>query len=90
MFNKKGNVFLIVAIGLIVLIILLFATTVFKKECRNDADCKEDYYCGSDFECHEPKIIEKIIVQNNLLIPSIILAIGLIIAALIIRYIKIH
>ncbi|MEM4268319.1 MAG: hypothetical protein QXK37_05840 [Candidatus Woesearchaeota archaeon] len=88
MFSGKRAV---TVLGVIVIVVVgmflywLVTKTSEKKECRKDTDCGEGFYCGSDYSCHEFKVIEKTVVQYNLLGPSIILGISIIIAARILR-----
>ena len=53
------------------------------KECTENTDCGDLNYCGADFKCHEhPTITQNI---TDLTTPAIILAIGIVAAALIWR-----
>ena len=57
-----------------------------KRECSGDSDCTSEQYCGSDFKCHEHKVINNTFVEHNYMIPALIVAFGLIGAAVILRY----
>ena len=54
--------------------------------CRGNRDCGADAYCGSDFLCHQFPTIQKTVVQYNFIIPSIIIGIAIVIAAIIFRW----
>ncbi|MBS3132330.1 hypothetical protein J4212_07910 [Candidatus Woesearchaeota archaeon] len=56
-----------------------------QRECSSNESCGKGYYCGSDFSCHEMPTIEKTVVQNNLIVPSIIIGIAIIIAAFVMK-----
>ena len=74
---------------LMVLIAVFFIGWIFninQRECRTNKDCGSESYCGSDFACHQYPTIQKTIVQYNLLAPSIIIAIAIIIVALIFNW----
>src|SRR3989344_6487577 len=80
--NRKAEAGL-VTIFIIVIIVLFFGylINVSQRECKSNKDCGSEEYCGSDFSCHSYPTIQKTIVQNNFLLPSIIIAIAIIIAA---------
>lgn len=81
--GKKANGALLAIIALLVIIIIIVARDIFvSKECREDDDCGENQYCASDFECHNIPVVK----ENNLVLPAMIIAIGLIIAAIILRW----
>ena len=83
--HKKSEV---ITILLIVVVLALFFGWIINfnsKECRSNSQCPKDNYCGSDFSCHQIPVIEKTAVENNLLMPSIILGIAIIAAALILK-----
>jgi len=92
--NKKAELLTI----LIVITFILFATIGFgtwlinlgSRECKTNSQCGSDSYCGSDFACHQIPVIEKTIVQNNFVVPSIIIGIAIVIAAIILKSNKIH
>ena len=85
--SKKAEMGIIVVL---VVIILLFAigyvVNVGNRECSSNKDCGSDSYCGSDFSCHAYPLIEKNIVSNNYFVPSILIALAIIIAAVIFKW----
>lgn len=85
--NKKADGGLIALVVILIIIILIGVGINFGyRECSKDAECGEDSYCGSDFKCHEHPIIEKEIIKRDLTIPSIIMGIAIIVAALILKF----
>jgi len=71
---------------LIVIIVVFFIgwlVNIGQRECRTNKDCGSESYCGSDFTCHQYPTIQKTVVQYNLLVPSVILAIAIVAAAMI-------
>tara|TARA_B100000315_G_C14506521_1_gene554871 strand:- start:270 stop:692 length:423 start_codon:yes stop_codon:yes gene_type:complete len=81
--NKKASTAIIVLSTFLVAIALYLIMSYSSRECNINTDCENDFYCGSDFKCHEMKIVERTVIKNELITPSIILTIGLIITALI-------
>ncbi len=83
--NRKGNAAVIAVIILAVLLLLVWLMSVASRECSSTKDCPDHSYCGVDYECHS--FPEQIIIKepSGLLLPSLIVAVGLIIAALIMR-----
>jgi len=80
--GKKGQV--VTAIIVIILILLiLWVANAGSRECHTDRNCGKEYYCGSDFRCHEKEQI--VVKSNDLVIPSLILAVALVICAVILR-----
>ena len=87
MLNRRGDVGL-GAIVVIVIILVVVAdirsepTVIYlgMRECTSSTQCGEGSYCGSDFACHPIPTIEKTTVTNNLLVPSIIIGLAIIIA----------
>jgi len=75
---------------ILVLIIVLFffgwLINVGQRECRTNRDCGSESYCGSDFSCHQYPTIQKTVVQYSLIMPSIIVGIAIVIAAMIFKY----
>ena len=85
--SKKSEVVLAtIFIVLIIIIFLGWLVNVGSRECRTNSDCDNANYCGSDFACHQIPTIEKTIVQNNFIVPSIIIAIAIIIAAIVLKW----
>ena len=73
-----------ISVVLVVIILILgfyIVSTELKKQCRGDADCTTEEYCAYDFTCHKKEVIIKTEVHQDLIIPAVILAIALIIAA---------
>ncbi len=87
LFNvKKGEAVLAVILIIIIIVIFLgWLVNVGTKECRSDSECGNDNYCGSDFSCHQIPVIEKTIVKNNLIVPSLIIGLAIIIAAIVLK-----
>lgn len=84
--NRKADGGLIALVVILIIIIVLgLMINVGNKECRKDSQCSQDHYCGSDFKCHQHPIIEKIVVQKDLVKPSFIIGLAIIIAALIFK-----
>lgn len=80
-------------IGLTVIVLFIVAAMFFawvfnvsQRECSTNKDCGSESYCGSDFSCHQYPIIQKTVVQYNFFVPSIIIGIAIIIAAVIFRW----
>jgi len=87
-FKRADGGLTVVLVVIIVVIFLGWLANLGSKECRSNTDCGNEFYCGSDFACHQIPVIEKTIVQNNLVVPSIIIGIAIVIAALILRWNK--
>lgn len=83
--SKKSEAITVILVTLMIIVFLGWLINIGSKECRSNSQCGSAQYCGSDFACHELPTIEKTIVKNNLLVPSIILGIAIVIAAVIIR-----
>ncbi|MBI1969789.1 hypothetical protein HYS48_03790 [Candidatus Woesearchaeota archaeon] len=85
--QKKGaGPAIIILLVILAAIVIYWVSGLVQRECDKDTDCGEGFYCGSDFQCHEHKIIEKTEIRNfNLLIPSIIVGIAIVVAAIILR-----
>ena len=84
--RKKANGLAIGFFVMIIIIVIFWLIGISARECNSDSACKEDYYCGSDFKCHQMKIVEKTVVKNDYITPSIIVGISIIIAAIILRH----
>ncbi|HJN56590.1 MAG: hypothetical protein QF436_00125 [Candidatus Woesearchaeota archaeon] len=87
LFNaKKGEAVLAVILIIIIIVIFLgWLVNVGTKECRSNSECRSDNYCGSDFTCHQIPVIEKTIVKNNLIVPSLIIGLAIVIAAIVLK-----
>lgn len=85
-FHKKSEAGLTIIIVVIIVVLFLgWIVNITQRECRTNKDCGAESYCGSDFACHSYPTIQKTIVQYNFLIPSIIIGIAIVIAAMIFR-----
>ena len=85
--NRKANggvTFILIAV--IVFLAAWWLVNVSHRECNSNKECSSESYCGADFACHPYPNIQKTVVQFNLLWPSIILAVALILAVLILRW----
>ena len=88
--KKAVEMITVTVVAIIILAFLMgLLIDITPKECRTNPDCGSDSYCGSDFKCHQIPVIEKTVVKNNLIIPSIIIGIAIIIAAIILKSEKI-
>ena len=88
---KRADVGL--AVILILVLVLFFfgwLINVSQRECRSNKDCGSEAYCGSDFSCHSYPTIQKTVIQNNFTVPSIIIGIAIVIAAIIFNWDKIR
>lgn len=80
------------AVILIIVLVLFFfgwLINISQRECRSNKECGSEAYCGSDFACHSYPTIQKTVVQNNFTVPSIIIGIAIVIAAVIFNWDKI-
>ncbi len=87
--NKRAEA--LTAAVLITVIIAVFLGWLINfnsKECRSNSQCQSGYYCGSDFSCHEMPVIERTLRENSLIVPSIIIGIAIVAAALILKSAK--
>ncbi len=90
LFNHRKSEAIVILLIVVVLVLFFgWLISFTSKECRSNSQCPKDNYCGSDFSCHQIPVIEKTAVENNLLMPSIILGIAIIAAALILKSEKI-
>lgn len=91
--SEAGFIFIFIFV-IIILFLGLFANLEHRfgagAECRDNRDCGADAYCGSDFSCHQFPTIQKTVVQYNFIIPSIIISIAIVIAAIIFRWKMTH
>jgi len=88
--HKKSEVGLVVVLILVIAVFFFgWVINVGQRECRSNSDCASESYCGSDFSCHTFPTIQKTVVQNNFVLPSVIIGIALVIAAVIFRWDKI-
>jgi uncharacterized ion transporter superfamily protein YfcC len=84
--SKKSEALTIIVIVVIILVFLGWVINVGSRECKNNSQCGSGQYCGSDYACHQIPTIEKTTVKNNLILPSIIIGIAIVMGAVIIRY----
>ena len=85
--GKKATAVPMLAGAIILVILVAWIMVIAARECDHDSDCGENNYCGSDFKCHKHQIIT--VERNNLVVPSIVLSVSIIIAALLLRTRKI-
>ena len=85
--NKKadGGFSLIITVVAIFLVVW-WLVSVSQRECNKNSECNSESYCGSDFACHQYPNIQKTVIQYNFFLPSVIVAIALILAAFILRW----
>ncbi len=88
--DKRGVGDIGAVVVIIILLVIIASGLIIKvssRECYSNKDCEKNSYCGSDFSCHLYPIIKEteIIERQNLLFPSIIIALGLVGAAFIFR-----
>lgn len=82
-----------IGIGIIFLVAIIiffigWLINVNQRECRTNKDCGSTSYCGSDFACHEYPVIQQTFVQYNFLLPSLIIGIAIVFAALVYKWSK--
>lgn len=82
-FMKHAQVSILVIIILVIVIALLAGIYHYSGDCRSDEECPPNFYCGADRTCHEKEIVHE--KSYALVLPAIIVAIGLIIGALILK-----
>lgn len=88
--QKKSEAGLVVVLIIIVIVFFLgWLINISQRECKSNKDCGSESYCGSDFSCHTYPTIQKTVVQYNLVGPSVIIGIAIIIAAIIFNWGKI-
>ena len=82
--GKKGQVVSVIIV-IAVIVLLLWLVDFGRRECKTDRNCGKEYYCGSDFKCHEK---ETVIISKSydLIIPTLILAVAIIVSAFVLRY----
>lgn len=86
-FSRRSEVGLVIILTLIVVLFFFgWLINLSQRECKGDKDCGSEAYCGSDFSCHTYPTIQKTVVQYSLLMPSVILGIAIIAAAIIFRW----
>ncbi|MAG08033.1 hypothetical protein CMO89_01030 [Candidatus Woesearchaeota archaeon] len=87
--NKKASAAIVMLSTFLIVVVVFVAMSYLSRECNTDADCGEGFYCGSDFKCHEIKVMEKVVVKNELMGPSLIIMIGIVSASVIFNIDKI-
>lgn len=81
--GKKGSIVVPIIVVIALFVIVYQVVSLVGRECSKDKDCKStNDYCGSDFKCHPHPVITK----TNYIPAALIIAAGLIIAALILRW----
>lgn len=79
---EVGTVLVVIVIA--VLIFFGYLYNVATRQCSNNDECGEGKYCGSDFSCHEfPNAVYS--SPPSLVLPSIVIGVAFIIAAIIFR-----
>ncbi len=76
----------IILVLVIVFVFLGWLFNVSQRECKSNKDCSSESYCGSDFSCHPYPNIQKTVVQDSFVWPSVIIGIAIIIAAIILKW----
>ena len=90
-FYKKSETGLVVILILVIVVFFFgWLINISQRECKSNRDCGSEAYCGSDFSCHPFPTIQKTVVQYNLVTPSIIIGIAIIIATVIFNWKKIR
>jgi|TARA_Y100000031_G_C8175811_1_gene364044 hypothetical protein len=84
--HRGGEAVTIILIIIIVVFLIGYLINIGARECKSDAHCGSGYYCGSDFACHQIPTIEKTLIKNNFLIPSVIIGLAIVIAAIILKW----
>ncbi|KKP27106.1 MAG: hypothetical protein UR15_C0038G0004 [Parcubacteria group bacterium GW2011_GWA2_31_28] len=92
MFKKAQAELAIVVIVVVIIVFLGWLVAIANRECNRNSDCSEDEYCGVDHGCHDIPVITKtetsVFRSYNLIVPSIIIGIALIITAIIFKWDK--
>ena len=83
--HKKGSAAVIVLGVVLLIVILAWAFTSLRGECRTDSACGDGKYCGADRACHTIPVVEKEVIKNNFLLPSIIIALSIVIGAVLLH-----
>ena len=83
--NKKSEAITLILIIVIIAVFLGWLINFTSRECRSNSQCPKDNYCGSDFSCHQIPVIEKTVAGNNLVMPSIIIGIAIILSSIILK-----
>ncbi|MBI4452214.1 hypothetical protein HY637_02185 [Candidatus Woesearchaeota archaeon] len=83
--NKADAGLTILLVVIIAIFFIWWLININQRECRSNKDCDSESYCGSDFSCHQYPNIQKTVVEYNLVIPSLIIGVAIIAAAVIIK-----
>lgn len=84
--SKKAQVGLVAVIIIITGVLGIGMLANFgSRECNSNKNCNSDEYCGSDFACHQIPVIEKTLINNNFIMPSIIVGIAIIMASFVLK-----
>ena len=88
--GKRGVADIGAVVVIIILLVIIASGLIIKvssRECYSNKNCEKNSYCGSDFSCHPYPILKEteIIERQSFIVPSIIVALGLVGAAYIFR-----
>ncbi len=75
-------------VGVLVVVLIADLVNIANRECNRDSQCGKNQYCTSNYECKDIPLANANIYEVNLIGPAIIIAIGLIIAAAILKFKK--
>ena len=81
--HNKGELVSIITLVLIVLILIGYGIKMSGRQCTSNSECKDTQYCGSDYKCHDMQIVK--VYKHDLLMPSIILAVAIVVGAVIMK-----
>ncbi|MEK6983887.1 MAG: hypothetical protein AABX33_04905 [Nanoarchaeota archaeon] len=88
--NKKSDIGIGVVFLIVILILFIgWLYNINQRECMSNRDCSSEAYCGSDFSCHQFPTKQNSDAQDSLLLPSIIIGLAIIVAAVIFKRDKI-
>lgn len=85
MLGKKANGVVVILLIIVIIFIIAWGVSKSGRECSNNVDCGTDRYCGSDFRCHDIPAIEKTVVEHDYIPAALIIAMGMIAAAIILK-----
>lgn len=85
MYKRAQGAAVSLLIIIVIIILVIWVSSCERGECRQDSDCADNNYCGADKACHQIPIINQTVVQYNLTLPSLIIGVAIVIAAIILR-----